>query len=255
MKKLNTLLLATLASFLSSFSLNAQDSKSTSTDVAPVLKSETKILIDNTVVNKNMFFGMHFGDHVMNQSYIEIDRGTTNNKFVYSAWTNFDTKKGAILEIDQVIGYNFTRSVGKGSVSIQPTLAYYTFPNCNFSDCEEMLVNMSYSGPFNLKIRAGKIFGKDSGKGYMVATNVSKTENITDKISTSFGLGGVYNSSYVATGSKGVSHVDATLSATYQITPEFSITASGTAQNAVNKSFEGMVRTESYGKVSLTYSF
>ena len=73
--------------------------------------------------------------------------------------------------------------------------------------------------------------------------------------STGLNVGAVYNNNYIALNSKGISHIDGTISLSYIPKDNLSINTSYTLQKRVDNSFDEMVKNEGYWKVSLTHSF
>lgn len=234
----------------------ALESKAEESPKATKAKPGITALIDNSITNRNMFFGMNFGDNVMSQLYAEINKGTEKSRMTYSFWSNFDTKTRQIVEIDQTIGYTKNIMINeRENLSIQPALAYYTFPNGTMHDCQEAYIKAEYSGRINARIRFGKAFGRDSGKGHIISASISKTMNLTDRLSSTINLGGVYNSRYFAPDCQGISHFEGTISTSYAPSAHIGMNVSWTGQKRISKSFESLVRNESYWKMGMTYSF
>jgi hypothetical protein len=260
--------LTTLLAILGTTSLKAQGTDisradSTQTTQTDSKKESTKyILLDNSITNKNMFFGMNFGNMMLNQSYLEVG----NKNVTVSTWTNYNIEKKHLIEIDFFASYKKTLALGDNTnLTLQPGVGYLTFPNQDpelpqFPDFREINFKATLTSPIvDASIRAGKAFGgeynpKDISDCSMVDFDLSKTiKSKNGKFSATGNLETIYNSNYFS-GAKGISHTAFTGSASYSPLENVTITASATNQNKVNQEMPS-VNSECYYKVGLTYTF
>ncbi|MGV8162623.1 MAG: hypothetical protein ACP5N2_04800 [Candidatus Nanoarchaeia archaeon] len=258
------LAMTTLLTLFGVASTKAQETDSVKIDslaTAPIentIKPESTkyTLIDNSFTNKNMFFGMNFGNIPLNQTYLE----TGNKDVTASVWTNYDLNQTQLIEIDLAVAYKKELDLGeKYTLATQIGGMYIVFPNSTWTDHKELNFKATLTGlPVDVSISAGKIFGEsfsntDFSDGSRVNLNLTKTVEISDKISATGNLETIYNSNYFS-GAKGISHVGFTATATYSPLENLSINASLTGQQKVDADLEP-VNTEMYFKGGVTYTF
>jgi hypothetical protein len=228
---------------------------STNTNL-PAKESSKYSFVDNTFTNKNMFFGMNYGNMPLNQLYVE----TGNKNVSLGTWSNFNIEKANLLEVDltATVKKEF-KFKNKYTLLLQPGVGYYTFPNSETPDYKEIYLKTSFTGlPVDVSLRTGKLFGEgfsntDISSGSTIDLNVSKTFKLSDKLSVSGNAEVVYNSTFFCD-AKGISHTSATASVVYSPLENISITGSVIGQKKVDKDIDG-VKTEGYFKLSATYNF
>jgi hypothetical protein len=257
MNKLTTSIATLMLTALGSTPLKAQEPCDSSA------KASTKYaFVDNSFTNKNMFFGMNFGNMPLDQSYLEAG----NKHFQISVWTNYDIEKKHLIEIDFFASFKRQIELGKsGTLTLQPGVGYLTFPNQDpnlpqWSDFKEINFKATLTGlPVDASVRMGKAFGdgydgNDFTDCFMADFDLSKTVKLfSDKLSITGNIETIYNSNYFS-GAKGFSHVAFTPIITYSPFENVAITGSLTGQKKVNPEMD-CVKNESYYKIGLTYSF
>jgi hypothetical protein len=221
-------------------------------------------IIDNAILQKNIFYGMNFGDFIVDQPFIELGIGRGRGKVTYGIWSNFKTgipgtrdvsiQKSEMIEVDHLVGYEWTFVLDtNNSFVLRPMLGYYTFPNGTSSDCSEIMIKAGYSGFVEANFSFGKIFGADeTEKGSVLTASIAKKFELGKKFSATANVGAMYNDKYFTTAT-GFSHVEGTATVSYAITPALKLNCSVVAQKRLSKTFENITYSESYGKIGLTY--
>ncbi len=211
---------------------------------------DLSVNLSNNVTNKNMFFGMNFGDKPMNQFYAEINKGDITG----SLWTNYDLKHNELIETDFKIKKNQSTQIGDATLTFNPAFAIYAFPNSTMDDAYEVMVEGSLTGtPVDLSYKIGKVYGKDSGEGFMGTAGISKTVEIAKNVSIAGKVEATYLDHYFCE-QKGMNSIAGTAGVTWTPVPEFNINASITTQKRTNDAFKDIVYNESWGNITFNYS-
>ncbi|MGV8162186.1 MAG: hypothetical protein ACP5N2_02505 [Candidatus Nanoarchaeia archaeon] len=242
--------IALITSILATIGVQSIKAQNNDTTSIKLTQNTNYALIDNTVLSKNMFFGMNYGNNPVNQLYLEAG----NKNIGFFTWTNLNLEQGKMLEVDIAGFYKGNVSLGeKTKLTLQPTAAYFTFPNSTTKSCGELYLKATLTSPhIDVNLRTAKAIGEETGEGEMVQLVASKTLKPHKNISLTGSLEAIYNNKYFSEG-EGISHVGTGLTASYTPFENFSITGKINWQKRTDADFKELVHNEFYGSIGLTY--
>ncbi len=205
-------------------------------------------IIENTVINKNIFVGMNFGNKPMEQLYTTFG----NKHLAFGTWCSYSLKDMKMQEVDYYLSSPI--KVNK-HLTLEPGAGHYTFPNTEDEDAQELYLEARTVGlPFDYYLLLGKAFGPVSNYGHIAMVTAKKPFDISKQVKLIPKIEFIYNDHYFTTAS-GFSHVGTNLALSFNLMKKMSVSATGTYQFHVSDAFEGITLDESYFTVSVTHTF
>lgn len=237
-------LLAGLA-FLTLFgSLSAQEAETSNEEKNN--NSIPSVSISNTVINRNMFFGMNFGDRYMSQPALSV----TYKGFTAGNWNNFDIMDQVFVENDLFLSYGhtfpFDTTSNSPSLTVDLTTAVYSFPNSDAHDVQHLSVGGSTEGLWvDLNARLSKLYnsGATPGAALMFQGSVSKTVPLLDSesndIMLTLAVSATYNNEYFSPAT-GWSHADGSATLSWENKHGWGASVTHTLQKNLTPDFENV---------------
>ena len=228
-------------------------------DIAQQDKDIPSLSVGSSVINRNMFFGMNFGNIYMAQPFIE---GSYKN-LTFGTWGNFDTKDMQFIENDWYASYTKPFALDSThSISPRVDIAWYTFPHSDTKDVQHTAIGLSTEGFWgDYFAKLSKVYNS-GGEGWLFQTGASKTVSLTENVSATLAATATYNKEYFSTAT-GWSHVDVTGSLSWEPADGWSVAASYTRQESLDTDFSpeslgdeiGSVTDLGYGQISVSRTF
>lgn len=194
-----------------------------------------------------------YGFSITETPVVQSDVGFSVGRFNYDMWSNYNTRRQKVDEIDHTLSTSFSLS---DHLNLGASVVYFNSPTSDWGDAIEVGLRLSTKNlPVDVSLFGANIFGKGITPGQALDLKVAKAFPITDRLSVGLEGNVWFNNGYwVAPNESGFSHANAKASLNVDLGKGFSTSVYGKVQKGL-ESLGGVFKDNSSYGITVTKSF